>query len=238
MSRTFITVGVDVGQLQDPTAISVVAFRPDPSDGTRRIAQVRHLERLPLRTTYPDVARRIDALLINLTNLIYPTTPELIVLVDVTGIGRATFDMIQEVLPKKVRCIAVTLTAGMTAERKGREWHVPKADFIATLNRYMAERRLEIVASDEARAFQRELRTFVGTKTGAATVETGARSGAHDDLVISVGLALLPDQTHRRPNHQRNALVVHSMAPRRVPIRRAYGGTIYADPATGDLEWR
>jgi hypothetical protein len=238
MSRTFITVGVDVGQLQDPTAISVVAWRPDPADGTRRIAQVRHLERLPLRTTYPDVARRIDSLLINLTNVVYPATPELIVLVDVTGIGRATFDMIQEVLPRSVRCIAVTLTAGANQERKGREWHVPKMDLIAALNRFMAERRLEIIASDEARAFQQELRTFVGTKTGAATVETGARSGAHDDLVISVGLALLPDQTHRRPSHQRNALWTHGMASRRIPIRRAYGGAIYADPATGDLEWR
>jgi hypothetical protein len=53
-----VTVGVDIGQRRDPTAIAVVEQERRGSE-THHI--VRHLERLPLGSPYPAVAERIAA---------------------------------------------------------------------------------------------------------------------------------------------------------------------------------
>ncbi len=50
-----ITIGADLGQAQDPTALAVAEVR------TPEI-HVRHLERLPLGTPYPKVVERIGDL--------------------------------------------------------------------------------------------------------------------------------------------------------------------------------
>lgn len=199
VARTLATVGVDIGQLADPTAISVARYR-------RGEAEVRFLERLPLQTRYPDVARRVANVVHNLKQALYQerssTIPvDIVVLVDVTGIGRATFDMLKEELPRNLSVLAVTLTAGTAITRKGDEWHVPKQDLVDNLRRYVEEGRLQVAqTSTELRALQSEMRTFSGQKTSPATTTTGARSGAHDDLVIAVGLALLPGARPRRPS--------------------------------------
>ncbi len=49
-------LGVDLGQAQDPTAIAVAEMR-EPE------IHVRHLERVPLCTPYPQVIERIAALM-------------------------------------------------------------------------------------------------------------------------------------------------------------------------------
>ena len=53
-------MGVDLGQSKDYTAIAVIC----QDDKTYT---VRHLERMPLGTSYPDVARRIEAIVKNPT---------------------------------------------------------------------------------------------------------------------------------------------------------------------------
>lgn len=50
------TIGVDLGQSRDPTAIAIVR----KVDG---VFQVGHLERIPLRTPYPGVVSHVLRLL-------------------------------------------------------------------------------------------------------------------------------------------------------------------------------
>jgi hypothetical protein len=64
-----VTIGVDVGQRSDPTAV-VVAEQVRSPVGVRRRFVVRHIERLPLGTAYPDVADRLAAVYHNTTALL------------------------------------------------------------------------------------------------------------------------------------------------------------------------
>src|ERR1044072_7483857 len=54
MPERWYLVGVDLGQASDPTAIAVMEAIP----ATGRL-RLRHLERAPLGTPYPDVVERV-----------------------------------------------------------------------------------------------------------------------------------------------------------------------------------
>jgi hypothetical protein len=57
-----VVVGVDIGQKHDPTAICVAEldYRERPGLGCKEGHWlIRHLERLPLDTPYPQVADRL-----------------------------------------------------------------------------------------------------------------------------------------------------------------------------------
>src|SRR5215207_9225601 len=214
-TKALVNVGVDIGQMRDPTALAVTVFQ---GPAKTMIGHVRFIERLPLGTPYPEVNQRIQTVLFNLRNAMFAeglVAQKFRLFMDVTGVGRPIFDMLTEQLPKHVLAAAVTLTAGNNLTKQGVEWHCPKQHVISTLNRFMTERRLILPATptgqltDEARQFQRELRTFVGRKESASHVETGARQGAHDDLVIAVGLSLLNTASYRPPR-QRQAIVTNS----------------------------
>jgi hypothetical protein len=232
-----LTVGVDVGQLADPSAMAVVSSR------NSRIFALR-LERLPLRQPYPQQARRLATLVANLRRYAIESATRpadrsqpITVLVDVTGIGRATFDLLEEAITtSNTRIFAVTLTAGSERKRNGSELHIPKQDLIDNLRRVMEERRLEVPSSSrEFRTLISELRTFLGRKESASTLTTGARSGAHDDLVIALSLACYGCNTLTRHNRVRAG--DFSGTTVRVPLRRVRGGTLVSTPS-GDVVWR
>jgi hypothetical protein len=71
-----VTIGVDVGQKHDPSAIAVMESQRraveggggEPTGGAERWEEhhlARHLERLPLGTPYPQVAERLAAIVNN-----------------------------------------------------------------------------------------------------------------------------------------------------------------------------
>jgi hypothetical protein len=103
------TIGVDLGQSRDPTAIAIVR----KVDG---IFQVGHLERIPLRTPYPGVVSHVLRLLGQ-----FPTGTE--VCIDFTGVGRPVFDMFET---KGLSPIGVTITSGDVISRENMIWRVPK----------------------------------------------------------------------------------------------------------------
>src|SRR5215216_1663197 len=101
-------VGLDLGQSSDYTALAVVeklegngASSRDPGD--RVSLHLRHLERYPLRTPYPEMAERVAAL-IRSDVLTVSTTdrmlrevrvpPELVI--DQTGVGVPVADLLRE----------------------------------------------------------------------------------------------------------------------------------------------
>ena len=164
-------VGVDLGQVADPTAIAVAEpVEPD--------IHVRHLERLPLGTPYPRVAAHLGRLVRAL-----PGPADLVV--DATGVGRPVVDLLRD---QGLDVVAVTITSGKAVRRDGDAWRVPKAELVRALAVAVENGRLKIaqrlalasVLMGELRAFERTI------GAGGHTAFEG--KGEHDDLVIAAAL--------------------------------------------------
>lgn len=170
-------LSVDLGQANDYTAISIL----EKNDNR---GFIRHLERLPLGTPYPDQVTRIKGLYQEL--LKFRTTP--VIVVDFTGVGRAVSDLLtKERLPH----IKLTITGGNEPHIKGDEWHVPKQELISALLVSFQTGQLRI--SEQlplADTLIKELINFkmkLNTKTKNISFE--AREGTNDDLVLSLSQA-------------------------------------------------
>jgi hypothetical protein len=147
--------------------------------------EVRHLERMPLRTPYTEVARRVGVLM---------ETPPLRhnaeLVVDATGVGAAVVDILRDA---ELSFKAVVITGGEKESRNGDTYRVPKRDLISTAQVLLQNRRLRISASlPESRTLVEELVGY-RLKQNIATGHVGFepwREGQHDDLVLALCLAL------------------------------------------------
>jgi len=176
------TVGVDLGQSHDPTAIAVVR-RIDNDADWRPIFQVGHLERLPLATPYPGVVRYVSGML---SSPRLRNKSELVI--DFTGVGRPVFDMFQV---QGVTPIGVSITGGDAVSNKGMIYHVPKLNLISRVQALLHDGRLKIHKNlQDAPALVAELQDFRAEVTDSGYWKFGARSGKHDDLVLAVAIAL------------------------------------------------
>ncbi len=172
-------LGLDLGQARDHSAIAIAERRVeltgvrDPVtyvDETRTRVLIRHLERIPLRTPYPQVVERVRAI----TQKFHGR--KLQVVMDATGVGAAVRDMLAAAR-LGVPVIGVTITGGERVTLSYGQYHVPRHDLLANLRVLLEKRMLEIaVSGDAAAAFRSEL------------LRWGLRS-AHDDLVFAVALA-------------------------------------------------
>jgi hypothetical protein len=196
-------IGLDLGQAQDFTAISVVEVHPTQHieqneemdqeynrpktrvvvvDDLPLMYHVLHLERLPLGTPYPDIVVRVKEILNRL-----PTGAELIL--DHTGVGRPVSDMfVQEGLTP----VCVTITGGDTVNRDGLYFRVPKRDIVSVLAVAFQNKKLKIARDlPDAETLITELLNFkVKISTSGHDQYEAWREGQHDDLVLSVGLAM------------------------------------------------
>jgi hypothetical protein len=179
--------GLDLGQAKDYTAVAVLerTTLPDPKWAGRKLHHyaVRHLERLPLGTPYPDVCTRLGRLFAS------PPLTDSSLAVDYTGVGRPVLDMLRRAqIQAKLR--PVTITGGSKPKLDG-GWHVPKKDLVGTLQVLLQSRRLRVAPTlPEAPTLVQELTTFQVKITPAANETFGAwREGAHDDLVLAVAVA-------------------------------------------------
>ena len=201
-------VGLDLGQSNDYTALAViekVGIGKDPD------LHLRHLERYPLRTPYPEMVSRVAALLKNpqlsttrrrssswydfggsAGDIAGPlreeqAAPEL--LVDATGVGRPVVDLFRE---RGLRHKAITITGGQAVTSTGGGYGVPKRDLIGALEVPFHSRRLKVAAGLHLwETLRQELQSFrrkVSLTTGNDTYEHW-RESDHDDLVLAAALA-------------------------------------------------
>lgn len=192
------TVAADLGQSSDPTAICIMHHRRIPLDEwapnlrakhwKQRFTEhfdVRHLERLPLGTPYPQVVQHCANLLARppLNSL----SPKFVV--DETGVGRAVCDQfdVAGLYPQRV-----TITAGHeVTQHGGRSWHVPKGVLVSGVDSRLNTGELGFAASlRDAEALRDELQNFQRSVTAAGRATYAARTGQHDDLVLAVAIAL------------------------------------------------
>ena len=192
-------LSVDLGQMNDPTAISILeerleeSFKQSPMDvrhGTRgerkitRVYALRHLERPPLRTTYDQIVDKVKALI---------ETPALRgnaeLIIDATGVGRPVLDMM---VRAGLSPIGITITGGRTVSQDEDGYHVPKRDLASALQVAFASRRMKLAAGlPLAAEFMKELEAFRVkiTKAGTDTYEAW-RETDHDDIVLSVAMGV------------------------------------------------
>src|SRR3954447_18834243 len=109
-------VGVDFGQANDYTAVSILERVPVANYGQDEEHHIRYLRRPPLRTPYNEVVRGVVDRIITLT----PAGPfgvrdDVGLVVDATGVGRAVVDMLREEIrgltlhtAPKIRLVKVT----------------------------------------------------------------------------------------------------------------------------------
>lgn len=215
-----VVVGVDVGQQRDPTAMCVVSTeiratgRPvhdkrwhltHPLGGCREAPYcmdaalmdhfvLRTWGRLPLGTGYPEVGRQIALTVARLND----DGVEPWVVIDVTGVGRPVFDYLAEQHLETVRCsmTAATFVAGdlLDGGLGSSKMTVGKSRMVSRLRVLLADRRIDFPKKDRrVKDVIRELEAYEIHVSEAGLLQAAARTGSHDDLVTSLGLATLFD---------------------------------------------
>ena len=146
---------------------------------------MRHLERLPLGTTYPDICGYVAGLLGR--NPLRESGAQLVV--DQTGCGRPVCDILRRA---GLRFIAVTITGGDAETRVSHdEWRVPKHLLVTSLDAKLATKELRFSKKlKEAAAMKSELQDFRRSTSATGYMTYNARSGAHDDLILATALAV------------------------------------------------
>jgi len=195
-----VTLGVDVGQVRDPTAICVAEETrhvvTKPTGGTRKesVYIVRHVERRPLGESYPVVVQRIVEVAAGIESTVKPGA-KLWLVVDVTGVGRPVFDLITEGIGRsrfRVTPATFTGTDRMEGRYGSREIRVGKAYMVSRLQALLQTGRVKLPETREARALARELLDYELRVTVDANIQAGAfKIGRHDDLATALMLSVL-----------------------------------------------
>jgi hypothetical protein len=193
-------VSVDLGQLSDWTAISVLEERIEkratrtPSDVRNdtettiesKVYALRHLERPELRTPYDKIVDKVKAMM---------ATPALQekadLIVDATGVGRPVIDMM---VREGLKPIPITITSGKKVSRDEDDggYHVPKRDLASSLQVAFATRRIKIAQHlPLAEILMKEIQAFkVKISTSGNETYEAWRESDHDDIVMSVAMGI------------------------------------------------
>ena len=186
-------IGVDIGQRRDPTAICV-AERDRRRRDQRKEAHylIRHLERLPPGTLYPEIARRVSRVAAGVRRRCDRRPP---LYVNATGLGAPIVDLLKKEASDLGRTVEVYFTHGdqRTEERKPgrRQVKLGKAFLVSRLQALLQTGRLHLPRTAEAETLAEELLAFEIRVGEDANDRYGAFPvGTHDDLVTALGLSV------------------------------------------------
>jgi hypothetical protein len=172
-------VGVDIGQSVDPTAVSIL----EPSG---RGFDCVHLERLPLGMSYPSQVRN----LYELCNRSPLYGASLRLALDATGVGRPIFDMFSRG-GIRAEIVGILIHGGNETTWSEGLIRVPKRNLVSLTLAMMQSGRLRIAAElADVEVLRGELQSFEARLSESGHDVYGARSGAHDDLVLALCLSL------------------------------------------------
>lgn len=189
------TIGVDLGQQRDHTAIVVVerAQRHRYLVGPDRELLVRAAERLPLGTRYPEITEIVKHVVRVVTSRLgHEETCHLVV--DATGVGKPVVDALQAAQPG-CRMTAVTITGGNRQHSRSGEGpsiNIPKQNLMAGVQLALESGELRISKNmASAGTLMRELLDVRMSHRAVGGVSYGAEgAGRHDDLVVALALAV------------------------------------------------
>ena len=173
-------VGLDLGQSNDYTAVSVLERVGDHLENSY---QVRHLERVR-NVPYPQIVDKVSSMM-HSPALEYKAD----LIVDQTGVGAPVVDLFRQA---GLNPIGVLIHGGDKASHEGGTWRVPKRDLVGSLQVLFQSGRLKISKKlPLASVLQSELLTFK-VKIDPITAHdsySAWREQDHDDLVLSVAMA-------------------------------------------------
>jgi hypothetical protein len=194
METLRVQVGVDLGQRQDFTAVAVAEIEErggtlerdehgrEWRKGSTIHYNVRHLERLPLGTSYPAVVERLVGIQKNLRE----RGAFLAWFIDATGVGQPVVDLLRQA---GIQCTPVYLTSGDKAVREHGELRLPKSLLVSRLQVLLQSERVHLPNTAESGALVTELLNFEIQVNEAAQATFGAKVGSHDDLCVALGLS-------------------------------------------------
>ena len=208
-------VGLDLGQANDYTALSVLEKIREP--GIRdAIYHVRHLERVR-NVPYPQIVSKVSDMIRT-----PPLAGNAALVVDATGVGAPVVDLFRQA---GLNPVGVLIHGGDKATHEGTSWRVPKRNLAATLQVLFQSGRLKISSKlPLASTMQSELMNFkvkIDPRT-AHDSYSAWREADHDDLVLSVALAAWWAEMEPEPS---------AWLP---PIETVCGGRGYTGPITSN----
>lgn len=181
-----VLVGLDLGQQNDYTVLSVLMVGKQGifQQKTSSLYSLSYLKRVPLNVPYPKVVNWVSDLTHNHFNKYNYRC-----VVDYTGVGRPIVDMLRE---RNVHVIAVNTTGGtFTSWKSSTEVSVPKRDIVTALKVTLESYRLIFVDNlPTSNDIVKEFINFTEKKTEFANLQYEAKYGYHDDIVMSIGLAV------------------------------------------------
>jgi hypothetical protein len=194
VSPKHFSVGLDLGQSSDYSALAILEDISEPTNSKHKTLHLRSLERFQL--PYPEVVRRVKA------RMEHPLLKERAALaVDGTGVGRGVVDMMREEGEEgKPRLFAlnqnfypVLITGGDRSHYDKGFWRVPKRDLVFGAPVALEQGRLKFAKGlPELPTLVEELRNFrlkIDPRT-AHDSYSHWRENQHDDLVLAVALAV------------------------------------------------
>ncbi len=210
------TIGVDLGFAKDYTAIVTLDREPRKVDGERigeAFKREHHwvdhyravrVERMPLKTEYHNVVERVGQY-----KRRYPNSN---IIVDATGVGLA---VTQHLARDGVAHVPMLITGGHGYNTQKRPWSIAKAEIISKMLLVYGENRIHLSPTGEsAHILRAELQDFRMKRTASGNEQYLGdwRVGAHDDLVLALGIAVWlaersstrhwwPDKNPPAPDH-------------------------------------
>jgi hypothetical protein len=176
--------GLDLGQAQDPSALSIAQKVKTKEDVLEY--HTRHVERFELGITYPAIIDKLQSR-INAVNI----SGDYMTITDATGVGWPVVDLMRK---QGIKTVPVIITAG---EKELFDpvlggWKVPKRVLVSNLQVLLQNGQLKFAdGMMHAKELINELINFKIkiTAHGNDTYEAW-REGDHDDLVLSLALAV------------------------------------------------
>ncbi len=202
-----VSIGVDIGQKVDPTAIAVVEAK---RRGEEWAFLTRHLERLALGTPFRDAAIRTSEVVAGVSRRMLADggagrerleRGAVTVNADATGVGAPIVEMLKERIGDNRACTirAVYFTHGDRLTRREDGLSLGKAYLVSRMQALIQSGRIELPRTREAEELAEELLDYEIRVDEDANDKYGAfKVGTHDDLVTALGLAVLKDPRERR----------------------------------------
>jgi len=199
-------VGIDLGKRRDYTGISInerkIIYDKEYRVGNRLpdIIEVKYytkyLYRPPLGTSYQKIITFTKTL------LNHPKIKnDYALVIDATGVGEAVAEMF---VSAELNPVWIKITSGNKYNPTDEGYNVPKLEIISVLQvllqnaRYKVSKKLQLASH-----FLKELQNFKYkmSDSGIMTMEADKET-IHDDLVLSVGIAMWYAETIAKPVNQ------------------------------------
>jgi hypothetical protein len=178
-------LGLDLGQRADYSALCLLETHGEAHEA---VSHCRHLQRYRLNTSYPVIAEDVRQLCQR--EPLITNQPALAI--DATGVGVGVLDIFRTLQPAiNARIVPIQIHGGYEVVRNGGGFNIPKRELVSAVQAALQTNRLMVSKKlSEANLLISELQNFRAeiSDTGRDTFE--ARSGAHDDMVLAVAMAL------------------------------------------------